>query len=431
MNRFPPKKILVPIDLSEASMAAWQWALSLEKRFGAEAQALYVHDVLPLTSPSGDDLGLGRQLRDEMVAGIRRRIGKGARLHVEEGEAATRIIGLAHTGGIDLIIMGTHGRQGVLRLLLGSVAEAVVRHSPVPVLVVKSPPGTLSSVLAPVNFTPYSDRGFYFAAELAAEWGLRLSLLHVSPAPLDRDPRGRIEELIETLPEKVRSRCRPETAVAVGDPAEAIVSAARGHGLVVLVAHPKPFLEQLVLGETAERVLRFTTTPVLTLPHVRTAPRAKAPFRRSRRSPPKENLLEILLDEHKEMKTRLDLLEANARISPAALAADVSSFLEAFFRHERLEEAQLFRVLQREAGDVYAIGAMEKDHGQLEARCRELKEGAEKGWIAPEALRQFAELLRYHLKAEEDTVFPAAAEILGTERLEELGREALESGVLR
>jgi nucleotide-binding universal stress UspA family protein len=139
------KTILHPTDFSERSQFAFKLACSLARDHGAKVVLLHVvpppqmttyDEVLvpPLTDPN-QDLELADRM-DKIVSPcpnvtLERRL--------EEGFAATEIVRLAKELQADLIVLGTHGRSGLGRLLLGSVAEQVLRHAECPVLTVKSP----------------------------------------------------------------------------------------------------------------------------------------------------------------------------------------------------------------------------------------------------------------------------------------------------
>ena len=267
MYQFPPKKILVAMDLSEASFSAWLHAHDLAGRFGAALEAVYVDSILPSGLAEEPLRPLSRELREEIVSQIRRRIGDVGRVEVIQGDPVITLLRLARAKRADLIVMGTHGRTGLSRVLMGSVAEAVVRRSPVPVLTVHSNPRPLKGVLAPVNFTPYAEAGLAFAAEAAAALGARLTALHVA---LDLkegpNPRFLLTSMIQRLDPSVRAVSRPQVAVRAGEAAKEILAAAPRYGWVVLVAHRKSLFQDLVLGTTAERVLRHAVVPVLSIP---------------------------------------------------------------------------------------------------------------------------------------------------------------------
>jgi len=280
MYPFPPKKILVPMDLTRVSLAAWQEALGLASRFGATVEALYVREWLPYPLEySGPDLTRG--LKREILAELREKLGEKARIHMLEGDLSGRIRSWAGAKGFELMVMGTHGRKGLEHALFGSVAETVIRDSPIPVWVLHHKAHPVRSVLAPVNFEPYSVKAFQYAAEVAAGLGAGLTALHVT-APEDmQDPaiRARFSELVALLPGSLRTACRPDLQVAGGWPIPTILKAARGHDLVVLSSHRKSLLNDLVLGTTAERVLRYSPVPVLAVPSREPARRRAPEFR--------------------------------------------------------------------------------------------------------------------------------------------------------
>jgi nucleotide-binding universal stress UspA family protein len=143
------KRILVPTDLSAASLRALELAEELGKAFKAELVLLFVVETL---YTSGDILSAGAvaSVLDAQrktasghlgreVARLRRR-GLRARSSVGEGAAAAAIVESARRGFVDLIVIGTHGRTGFSHLLMGSVAERVVRTAGCPVLTVGPPP---------------------------------------------------------------------------------------------------------------------------------------------------------------------------------------------------------------------------------------------------------------------------------------------------
>ncbi len=132
LARFTIRQILFPTDFSESSVVAGRAAADLARQLGARLHVLHV--VPPVTDPTPapkalravvDSLGPGLSIVSEVASGL----------------AARQIVAYAHRTGIDLIVVGTHGRTGVSHVLLGSVAEAVVRRARCLVLTV---PGRLA-----------------------------------------------------------------------------------------------------------------------------------------------------------------------------------------------------------------------------------------------------------------------------------------------
>ncbi len=137
-------RILVPTDFSETSDAAVRHGVDLARAFNAGLILIYVGDKAAQDVATEFPLGLD----DSMVTAERERISTilntadQAELHPEfvicSGSPATEIVRCADEREIDLIVMGTHGRGGVSHMLLGSVAEKVIRTAPCPVLVVRA-----------------------------------------------------------------------------------------------------------------------------------------------------------------------------------------------------------------------------------------------------------------------------------------------------
>jgi universal stress protein A len=136
----------VPIDFSQQSRKAMQYALSFAKQFNAEVLLLHVIEFTPLPAPplavvqdettqtklhesSAKELGQWRDMISAQAT-VRASVRNGLSAHAE-------IVNAAAEGNIDLIILGTQGRTGLAHLLIGSTAERVVRHAPCPVMVVR------------------------------------------------------------------------------------------------------------------------------------------------------------------------------------------------------------------------------------------------------------------------------------------------------
>lgn len=148
-------RILVPTDFSEESAAALGWAGTLQQAFGAELILLHVIDtaaLTPIVPPLGPVPGAGtdpqvvaevvaqvRQQADDQIARVAAEFSR-ARTLIVDGSPGATIVEVAASQRADLIVMGTHGRSGLARVIFGSVAEHVVRHSGVPVLTVRHSP---------------------------------------------------------------------------------------------------------------------------------------------------------------------------------------------------------------------------------------------------------------------------------------------------
>jgi nucleotide-binding universal stress UspA family protein len=139
------KTILVPTDFGEASEAALDHAVALAKAFDADLVLLYAFEIPVVGFPDGAVIGTA-DLTSRVVEGaqvgldraVRERQAQGVRIRsmLKQGDAWRSVIATVEEIGADLVVMGTHGRRGLPRALIGSVTEKVVRTSPVPVLTV-------------------------------------------------------------------------------------------------------------------------------------------------------------------------------------------------------------------------------------------------------------------------------------------------------
>lgn len=138
-------KILVPLDFSVPSLEALEYAVALGSKLGSTLHLLHVvEDPVNAVGPDGYIVDLPA-LKAEMAGDATRRLTEAAdnikgltvTTQVVEGRPAQSIARVAEADGVDLIVMGTHGRGGFAHLLLGSVAERVIRLAPCPVLAVR------------------------------------------------------------------------------------------------------------------------------------------------------------------------------------------------------------------------------------------------------------------------------------------------------
>jgi nucleotide-binding universal stress UspA family protein len=218
---------------------------------------------------------------------------KGAKVNgrVVEGPAAQMILDASRDEGATMIAMTTHGRAGVARWVMGSVAEKVARASGVPLLLVRSfrrnPHGDLEPIspeefpfrriLVPVDGSPTSMSVIAPAGKFAQLFGSEILLLHVRPPdllsleaglpppPISADK----DETTAKAAERFGQAGLKTTRITVdGEPASEIVdqSAARGVDLIAMASHGRSGLSRWALGSVAERVLRSTTLPLLVVP---------------------------------------------------------------------------------------------------------------------------------------------------------------------
>jgi len=290
-----PKTILAATDFSTTADRAAGFARDLSRRFDAHLRMLHVAVIL-------DDVHLEQEHRrqlEELMAGtgeVRRavmeddaeaRTGVEITSHLVRGLApGETIVESAESLGCDLIVMGTHGRRGISHLLLGSVAERVVRTSSVPVLTVRSDaainPEGITRILVPHDFSEASATAIRYAADWALALGAEITLLHVVepvvypefyavdvlPDDLMSRLKTRSEEALHKAAAGLAESVPTHTAVAVGRAADTITSYvdSENFDLVVMATRGLSGLEHILLGSVAESVLRRCHAPMLTIP---------------------------------------------------------------------------------------------------------------------------------------------------------------------
>lgn len=303
-NRFKVNTLLVPIDFSDGSLKALEYAIALEKEFGAQFHLVHVcdYDRAPSTIEVAA-LALSRaELKSHWTAELRKFAGeKGVRvelknLHVVTGRAHHEICLLAGRLGADLIVTATRGHTGLKHVLLGSTAERVVQHSPCAVLVVRQREHDclrknaksetvfhLKKILVPLDFSECSMAGLEFAIPFAHFWKAHLTLFNAVPitpaTPYGafgmRDIMGQIDwqgpaktTLREIASATLERGVAVNAIVEAGPAARQICDYAdrQETDLIVLSTHGSTGFYHAVMGSTAEHVVRYAHCPVLVVP---------------------------------------------------------------------------------------------------------------------------------------------------------------------
>ena len=291
-------RILCPVDFSDFSRHALDWATGIARWYDAEISALHV--VPPITAPapptgeglypplvfSAEDL---QQFRTELDTFAHAPDMPALDTQVVQGNVAGEIVRLATGLPADLVVMGTHGRSGFERLMLGSVTERVLRKSPCPVLTVpaRAPVvvpvnGLFGRIICAVDFSPVSLHALALAQSLAGEAAARLCVLHVlepvsvfepvvatgpklpaASADLCRKARHRIEELIG---DDTRAFTDVAEVVVAGKPYQEIlrVASEQSADLIVIGVHGG-HAGLPAFGSTTNHVVRQALCPVLTV----------------------------------------------------------------------------------------------------------------------------------------------------------------------
>ncbi len=295
------KNILCPTDLSDASVRALTYAAAFARWYGAQLTVLYVVPTFdPITVGPGTFNGpvqmvvpMSREeIREEM-----RRITNSAGmesldviLSAQDGDPPRNIVDHALETAADLVVMGTHGRSGFERLLIGSVAEKVVRKAPCPVLLV--PPHltaaapedvTFKHILCAMDFSPAALQALGFALDLARQADGVVTVLHALEWLAEEEPRENVHfnvpeyrrYLVQDAQERVRTLIAEESRdwsaiderVVFGRAYCEIlkVAAESGTDLIVMGAQGRGGLGLTLFGSTTQQVLRAATCPVLTV----------------------------------------------------------------------------------------------------------------------------------------------------------------------
>jgi nucleotide-binding universal stress UspA family protein len=222
---------------------------------------------------------------EEVAAGL---VGEAVEPSLVLGPAGEAILREARERGVDLIVMSTHGRSGLGRWLYGSVADHVLRHAGVPVLLVSAvcapawPEGGPGTILVPLDGSELAEAALAPAAVLAGLFRARLLLLRVVEPPAtagaafgagyddtDDDPAAALSEAEGYLEGVARSLHEdgppPEVAAAEGPAAATIARVARerGAGLIAMGTHGRSGLGRLVLGSVATGTLHQAAVPLL------------------------------------------------------------------------------------------------------------------------------------------------------------------------
>jgi nucleotide-binding universal stress UspA family protein len=295
------KNVLFATDFSATSEAALPYATAICRHFGSTLHTVHVLSDAGLLMMTGgvDYVSMGtiyedaqteaKEKLDKLCAGFQE---IPHRNYVRHGQVWKNLAAIVEDNAVDLIVVGTHGRTGLGKLLLGSVAEDILRHAACPVLTVgpkvsgraKLPSFQggghdvapleleLRQIVFATNFTKNAARIAQEAVALAEEFRARLTLMHVvedytqlgsRPGPME-DGMRRLQELI---PRNAALQYLPESVLEFGAPAERIlkIAAEREADLIVLGARPSAEVGTTHLPSSAHHVIAQAHCPVLTI----------------------------------------------------------------------------------------------------------------------------------------------------------------------
>jgi nucleotide-binding universal stress UspA family protein len=297
------KHILIPIDSQPLSQHTAKMGLEVARRFAARVTMVHLLEVHPMFAlqtefaASGVVLAEAQKLLEPWVALAEQ---QGIKLETkiledETGNVAASITTAAEDFDCDLILMGTQGREGFDRLLVGSVAERVARTANQPVMLLRGTAevikvNPISSLLVSIDGSPEGQVALRTAGELAAQLGIGLHVLHVVPdmplpmsdglgfgtllyqpepwlEALNNQSRAIIEKAKATLesilkPEHLETSMVQQNGQRI---AQVILKFATEHGssLIVLGTHGRSGIDRLLLGSIADGVIHHADVPVL------------------------------------------------------------------------------------------------------------------------------------------------------------------------
>jgi nucleotide-binding universal stress UspA family protein len=308
-KRLRIKNILVPVDFSELSIEAISTAQRLGQRFGASIHLAHIQEYsypavfsnpsTPVYISPAMDTEEWRKAAEQALKTLAREYRLTGTCRAEVGGAPfDDICWIARQISADLIITSTHGRTGLKRALLGSTAERLVQHAPCPVLVSRKekprrgPRGksatksilSIDSILVPVDFSESSLTGLNYAIEFAKKFSARLLVLHVVDlGPLlgadtyaPRDSAASEEAAMRDAEQGMSEYLRRvkfgevpfQTQMIAGGSVQGIcqVAAAENVDLIITATHGRTGLTHVLIGSTAEVVVRHAPCPVLVVP---------------------------------------------------------------------------------------------------------------------------------------------------------------------
>jgi len=273
---------------------AYHYALSVAEHYQAKLFVLHVVELwkypfADYAAYEADFANFSRALNEGGEVRLREFVNKHGhdqiqpQLVLKQGNASNCILSCVETHDIELIVMGTHGRRGFDRLVLGSTTDRVMRRASCPVLAISKPPHEsadtdlngrhlhrLSRILYCTDFSENSERALNYAISVTAEYNAELTFLHV----VEHVPRStKAEELLATcqheleklIPAEARNTLKIRAVVRRGKPYEEIVQhATEEHiDMITMAARGADALDRAVFGSTTYRVIQLGPCPVL------------------------------------------------------------------------------------------------------------------------------------------------------------------------
>jgi nucleotide-binding universal stress UspA family protein len=283
------KKVLVPTDFSPPSRLALNYGVAFARKFRAKLTLLHI--VEPSTALTYTFTTETERIEKEHFEQARRMLPAliapedqddlDLRTLVKSSDVEEQILSTIREEGVDLVVMGTHGRGLVGRWLIGSVTQRMLQKVEIPILTVchvaRFP--AFDRILFATNLSEPSKEGSRFALELAQMTDSNLTALHAVDVGVEGGAEAavylsgrRLEEarakMDEFKAEASRQKLKVETVLAEGAAADAILKTAEEHSadFIVITIEKGGLMERTLVSSTAERVIREADIPVLAIP---------------------------------------------------------------------------------------------------------------------------------------------------------------------
>jgi nucleotide-binding universal stress UspA family protein len=282
--------ILAPTGLSDTDLPALRYARLFADHFGAGLTVMYSDPVghpVDFAAPAdGYFITTTPEHREQLRVEVERQTapimdGRPVAIQIVTGQPAQTILSAAESGDVDLIVMGTHLRRGWRRAILGSVSNGVLHGARCPVLTVSGQDrypakegGAVSHIVCPVNFTDVARESLRAAAFLADAFGAKLVVIHVIERDAVETANDHAETIRQWIDPELHAPVSYQPLIVEGGAADRVLDSAEelGADLLVIGAQHRIFRDATVIGTTTERLIRFSSCPVLVVP--RSAPEA-------------------------------------------------------------------------------------------------------------------------------------------------------------
>jgi nucleotide-binding universal stress UspA family protein len=286
------ERILCPIDFSEFSVKAYDYAQSAAWHYKATLFLQHVIDSLTPYYPYYAFPNSYIEICQNLRADAEQQLQEFAKKHswrgiqpqceVQDGVATDLILAFAEAKAVNLIVMGTHGLRGLDHLTLGSVTEKVLRKARCPVLAVRKPAHDfvtqvggqdlvqLHRILYCTDFSDSSEQAWDYAVSLAEEYSAELTLLHVleditSSSDIENETAKALEHLEKRISPEARKNGMMKAAVRIGKAYQQIIEFAleSRSDMVIMGVRGRNGLDVAVFGSTTYRVVQLGPCPVL------------------------------------------------------------------------------------------------------------------------------------------------------------------------